>query len=84
MVKNNFKEFVSAGLGEAEFAHKQGENIQYNVYADSGIVYVKNRPYIISVMLESKNTDYHQAKEQAKQLMKAIGKESLEYISNYR
>lgn len=80
LIQNNFKDFVSVGLSGTPFAHKHGENVQYNVYADSGIVYLENRPFIISVMVSGRETSHEIAKAKAKDIMKQVGEEALSYI----
>lgn len=81
--QNNFIEFVNLGLpNEIFFSHKQGENTKLNVYADSGIVYVPNRPYVLSVMLEPINNTDKAGKEYAKGIMQEVSKKTYEFIKN--
>lgn len=83
MQQSEFKDFVKAGIPkDIPFAHKWGTNLQINVYADSGIVYIKNRPYMISVMIQGKHADQQQNQARANELMKAIGEKSYQYISS--
>ncbi len=81
--RNKFTEFASQGLGDSTFAHKQGENTNLNVYADSGIVYLHNRPYILSVMVQSKLEDKVEAKTKAAEFIESAARKTKDYISNY-
>ena len=55
------------------FSHKTG--VYGDIHSDSGIVYVPNRPYILTVMMDSSSTD------QAQALMKAISEDVYQYIT---
>lgn len=49
-------ELLSAGIPEnISFVHKTGVRVDEAVRADSGIVYVPGRPYIITVMVQQKD-----------------------------
>jgi hypothetical protein len=39
-----------------KFAHKYGENKEENIFADSGIVYIPGRPYMITVIIKGKDS----------------------------
>lgn len=57
MSKAKFKDYLSQGIPEGvKFAHKYGENVQYSIFADSGIVYVKDRPYMLTVIIKGKDS----------------------------
>ena len=82
--RSTFKEFLNLGLPEGvKFAHKYGENLDYGVFSDFGIVYVQNRPYIISVAVEAKDKDRKENIEEASKLMSEISKYVYDYIKNY-
>lgn len=50
--------YLDLGLPEeAVFAHKFGENVEEHIFADSGIVYIPNRPYIITVLFKGDGTE---------------------------
>ena len=67
-----FKDYLSQGIpSDIKFAHKYGENKEYNIFADSGIVYVTNKPYMITVMIKGKDSTV-ETRAWAKQLMKEI------------
>jgi beta-lactamase class A len=74
MNKSKFKEFLSSGLDDSViFSHKYGEDDILNIYSDSGIVYLENRPYIISVMVQGQsNVDYKKEKVIASSFMKEL------------
>lgn len=81
--QNNFIEFVNLGIQkDILFSHKQGENTKLNVYADSGIVYFPNRPYILSVMIESILQKDVAGKEYAKNIMQEISKKTFDFVKN--
>lgn len=84
MQDSEFKRFVRAGVPESvAFSHKWGTNLLVNVYADAGIVYIDQRPYMISVMIEGKNGDAKINEQKAHELMKEIGERSYNFISQY-
>lgn len=62
------------------FSHKYGRNITVKVYADSGIVYLPNRPYIISVLVQLEEDE---SEEVVSTFMQTISKETYEYFLNY-
>lgn len=82
MSQAKFNEFLSMGLEEGVvFSHKYGEDDILNVYSDSGIVYLENRPYIISVMIQGDTeSNYNIEKEKASIFMKKLSKEVYEYF----
>ncbi len=52
-----FHDYLSQGIPSGiKFAHKYGKNIEYNIFADSGIVYVPGKPYMLTVMLKGKDS----------------------------
>ena len=72
MADSTFKNFLSQGIPEGvPFAHKYGENTEQNIFADSGIVYVPKKPYMISVIIKKENSSIETQKEVSK-LMKEI------------
>jgi beta-lactamase class A len=81
--RSKFDRFIRAGIPkEVKFAHKWGINENENVYADSGIVYLKNRPYLLSVIISGKTDDQKADQAKAEELIKDIGKRTYEYIKN--
>lgn len=82
MQDSEFKNFIRAGVPlEIPFAHKWGTNLAIGVFADAGIVYIDQRPFLISVMIQGKNgtADANQAKANA--LLSEIGAQTYQYIS---
>ncbi len=65
---------------EIPFAHKIGENQDVQVISDAGIVFIDNRPYLLTVMIDRKAANID--REFALDLMHQISKESFEYITN--
>jgi beta-lactamase class A len=57
MSKVTFKDYLSQGIpSSVVFAHKYGENKQESIFADSGIVYIPGKPFMISVMIKGKDS----------------------------
>ncbi len=56
MAEATFHDYLSQGIpSEIKFAHKYGENVEQFIFADSGIVYVPGKPYMITVMIKGKD-----------------------------
>lgn len=67
-----FGEYLSQGIPDGvTFAHKYGENKQYIIFADSGIVYVPGKPYMITVLIKGKDST-EETRQWAMNLMKEI------------
>ncbi len=67
-----FKDYLSQGIPSGvKFAHKYGENVQYNIFADSGIVYVNDKPYMLTVIIKGKDSSL-ETRNWAVGLMKEI------------
>ncbi len=57
MSHSTFKDYLSQGIpSDVPFAHKYGENKLHNIFADSGIVYVPGKPYMITVIIKGKDS----------------------------
>jgi len=68
---------------DVPFPHKYGENVSQRAYADAGIVYFPNRPYLITVMVQGNpELDIEEDRNRAAQLMQQISKEAYEYFLN--
>jgi beta-lactamase class A len=81
MTQSSFDDYLAAGLpDEVIFAHKIGENVSIGTYADAGIVYARNRPYTISVMIQT--DDDQKSQEKVLELMKQISQKTYEYVSS--
>lgn len=81
--ESTFEDFLGSSVpDDVPFPHKYGENVIERVYADSGIVYIPNRPYIISVMIQGDaEVDLKEDKARAEALMRTVSKTVYEYIS---
>lgn len=62
---------------EIKFSHKIGVLYDKNIYADSGIVYIPSRPYILTVMIKNKS------QHEAEKIMKDISENTYRYVSEY-
>jgi hypothetical protein len=78
-----FNEFLSHDIPETvPFPHKYGEKLTLNVYADAGIVYVPNRPYLITVLVQgNERLPYAIESERAAALMREVSNEAYRYFS---
>lgn len=57
MADSTFKDFLSQGVpSHIKFAHKYGENKEEIIFADSGIVYIPGKPYMITVIIKGKDS----------------------------
>jgi beta-lactamase class A len=75
-----FKDFLNSEISaDVLFSHKIGEAFENRVYLDSGIVYVPNRPYLITVMIEVKDGG---GMEKAQEIMSRLSKVAYTYVSN--
>ncbi|MEK9154826.1 MAG: serine hydrolase [Patescibacteria group bacterium] len=73
-----FKEYLGSGLPDSvKFSHKIGVSDDQKVFLDSGIVFVQNRPYILTAMLQTENKEY------AEKVMKDISEQAYQYVVNY-
>lgn len=80
MLKHAPKEFLSSGLPEdVIFVHKTGTRIDELVRADSGIVYVPGRPYLLTVMIQKKKGGTINEQEVNK-IFKSISEEIYTYV----
>ncbi len=53
----DFNEFISKNIpAEVPVAHKFGLNEDYLVFADSGIIYLPNRPYLLTILINPTNS----------------------------
>jgi beta-lactamase class A len=82
MTRSEYDEYLGQGVPDGvSFAHKIGENEDQGIVLDSGIVYVDNRPYLITVMIDYKTGDM--GRDKALEIMKNISERAYSYISNY-
>lgn len=80
-----FTYFLRRGVPEnITFPHKYGEHAIVNAYSDSGIVYIENRPYIISVMVKGDmKADSDKEERKAADFMYRVSSETYNYFINY-
>lgn len=75
-----FNEFLDSGIPRGTlFSHKIGEHVPEGTYLDSGIVYVPNRPYLVTVMVQAQGPE---GREPAKEIMKEISAAAYTYVAN--
>lgn len=81
--ESTFEEFLSNSIpDDIIFAHKYGENIEQQVFSDSGIVYIPNRPYMITVMVAGDpKLSWEENKRSASEFMQIVSTEIYEYFS---
>ncbi len=78
MSKASFHDYLSQGIpNDVKFAHKYGENLEQNIFADSGIVYVPGKPYMLTVILHGKDSS-EATRQWALNLMKDISTHAYE------
>ncbi len=81
-----FNNFLAQVIPEdIPFPHKYGENFSIGVYADSGIVYLPGRPYLITVIIQPNPkkslSDQH---TDARKFMYLISEETYNYFLNFQ
>lgn len=78
--ETGFNEFLGAGIpSEIVFSHKIGEEFKQSIFLDSGIIYISNRPVLITVMIQVKEGgDVKEARE----IMKELSKAAYTYVAN--
>ncbi len=75
-------EYARTGLpAETVFAHKTGIREDEGVWADSGIVYVPKRPYLLTIMLEKRAPTSSVSEVEAAALFKTISSEIYSYVT---
>jgi beta-lactamase class A len=76
------QEYARMGLPEeVVFAHKTGIRSDAGVWADSGIVYAKRRPYLLTIMLEKRDQNSPLTEADAAALFKTISSEIYSYVT---
>ncbi len=74
--ESTFHDYISQGIPDGvEFAHKYGENKERSIFADSGIVYIPGKPYLITVMIKGKDSS-DETRKWAIDIMKEISKKA--------
>ena len=78
MTETKFKEYIGSGFpSDIQFSHKIGIGDDKGVFLDSGIIYLPHRPYLLTVMINSKDISL------AQKQMKEISEKVYTYIVNY-
>jgi beta-lactamase class A len=78
------RDLLSKGLPEdVMFVHKTGIRIDEFVRADSGIVYAKNRPYLLTVMVQAKSKEDFDEDMMVK-IFESISNEVYTYVTEAR
>ncbi|MEN9551778.1 MAG: hypothetical protein RI935_155 [Candidatus Parcubacteria bacterium] len=81
ILKREPDEFLSLGIPkDVPFVHKTGVRIDEKVMADSGIVYAKGRPYLLTVMI-AQNKKGELDKTEIQALFKEISEQVYSYVS---
>ncbi len=81
LTKTPFNTYIQSGLPEnVVFAHKIGENYVYNAFSDAGVVYLKDRPYMLAIMYETENGA--RDKEKVEEFMQQVSSKIYQYIAN--
>ncbi|MCU0678137.1 MAG: class A beta-lactamase-related serine hydrolase [Candidatus Pacebacteria bacterium] len=76
-------EYARNGLPpDTTFAHKTGVRLEEGVWADSGIVYLNRRPYILTIMLEQREGIQTSTEEEVQKLFSDISNEVYTYVSS--
>lgn len=77
----NSDQYLGGGIPkDVVFAHKFGIHSPEKTHLDSGIVYVPNRPYILTVMIDAKKGG---SEDEVRKLMSDISNEIYEYVKNH-
>jgi hypothetical protein len=69
---------------EINFVHKTGVRVEEAVNADAGIVYVPNRPYLLTVMIQKRDTIPENDDRKVKEIFKEISQEIYNYVSTVK
>jgi beta-lactamase class A len=78
MSESDFNNYLAGGMSkDIKFSHKIGTSDEKKSYLDAGIVYLRNRPYILIVMI--KNLEV----KEADGLMHDISRKVYDYMMNY-
>lgn len=76
--RSEFKNYLQSALpDDIIFSHKIGIDREKELYLDSGIIYLKNRPYLLTMMVKSAS------EESAKKIMKDVSGKVYDYVKDY-
>lgn len=77
-----FDNFIRSGMPEeVVYSHKFGIDRAKNAYLDSGIAYVHNRPYLITVAVQGDGSPGEE--EEINNFMKELGEKIYKYVTEY-
>lgn len=79
MSRSSATQYLAQGIPDKQikFSHKIGVLYDESTYADSGIVFIPNRPYILTVMVAG------HSQSEAEAIMKEISQKAYQYVSEY-
>lgn len=79
-----FDDFLGGSIPkEVPFPHKYGENRIQRVYADSGIVYVPERPYLITVMISGNpSVPVEEDRARAQTFMRTVSEAAYTFVAS--
>ncbi len=82
----NFDEFISGDIDKSiPFPHKYGEHIGLRIYADSGIMFVENRPVLITIVVKGrKDIPFESDYDASQKFLKEISKEVYTFVETYK
>ncbi len=82
ILKDSPREYVSRGLpADLLFVHKTGVRTDEAVWADAGIVYLPERPYLLTVMLQKKDGTAPVEAGDVEKLFEEISKAIYTYVA---
>ena len=77
--QSEFDDYIQSGLEkDIVFSHKVGTSDEEKVFIDSGVVYAKSRPYVLTVMTKN------ETEQQAKEIMKDVSERVYNYVREYK
>lgn len=76
--------YLSFGLPEEiKFVHKTGIRVEEAVNADAGIIYAKDRPYLLTVMIQKRDKIPENDNKKVEEVFKDISAEIYKYVSEF-
>ena len=77
--QSEFDDYIQSGLEkDIVFSHKVGTSDEEKVFIDSGVVYAKSRPYVLTVMTKNEN------EQKEKEIMKDVSERVYNYVREYK
>ncbi len=82
--QSKFDDFISKNFQNIPFPHKYGEHIDLRIYADSGIMYVPNRPVSITILVKGDSSiPLEKDLEVSVSFLRKISDEIYSFVSTY-